>query len=76
MSWKKITKGVLRSYEEKYMEVKDDIEENVRQHELFVAIDEWINFSDIHESDFEGESSDFNMVNPDLGDLNLVSKNI
>ena len=38
-----------------------------------IHYDELIHFSDINESDCEDESSDFNMVNPDLMDFNVVS---
>ena len=57
------------------MEVKDGIDENLRQHELFVAIYcvVLINFPDIDGCEADDESSDFSMVNPDLIDFNVSS---
>ena len=55
------------------MEGKDDIDENLRRHELFVAIYcvVLINFPNIDGCEGEDESSDFNMVYPDLIDFNV-----
>ena len=64
-----------QSYEEKYLEGKDEIDESLRHQEPFVAIyyDELINFPDIDESDGQDESNNFNMVNLHLIDFNVVS---
>ena len=47
-----------QSYEEKYMEVKDDIDEHLRRLEPFIAIeyDELINFHDIGKSEGKDKS--------------------
>ena len=52
-----------------------DVDGNLRQRNPFISIDydELINFTNIGESDGEHESSDFNMVNRDLADFNVVS---
>ena len=57
------------------MEGKDEIDESVRRHEPYIAIyyDDLINFPDIDESDGEDENSNFNMVNLDFIDFNVVS---
>ena len=49
------------------MEVEDDIDENLKQHEPCIVIDydELINFPDIDEFDGEDES-DFKLANPNL----------
>ena len=77
MPWQKEDdlKECYQSHEEKHIEVKDDISENLRGHEPFIVIDydELMNFRDIDESDGEDESSDFNMVNPNLNIVNSVS---
>ena len=74
---KSLGKKCHQSYEEKYMEVKGDIDENLRWYEPFVAIgyDELINYPDIDESCCQDESneSDLNMVNLDLIDSNVIS---
>lgn len=57
------------------MEIKDDIHRNLRLHEPFIVIDYYklIYFPDINLSDSKDESSNYNMVNPDLIDLIGVS---
>lgn len=56
------------------MKVKDDIDENFRRHEPFIAVDydKLINFPDIGESDGEDKICGFNIVNPNLFDFNFV----
>ena len=56
------------------MEVKDNIDESLRNHEPYIAIDyDWLNkFPDIDESEGEDEGNDFNMVDPDFIDFNVV----
>ena len=80
MPWQKEDglKECYQSHEEKHIEVKDEISENLREHEPFIVIDydELMNFRDIDESDGEDESSDFNMVNPNLNIVNSVSNGV
>ena len=56
------------------MEVKDNIDESLRNHEPYIVIDyDWLNnFPDIDESEGEDEGNDFNMVDLDLIDFNVV----
>ena len=56
------------------MEVKDDNDKNLRQHNSFVATyyGELMNFLDIDESNSDDGSSDFNMFNPNLIEFNFV----
>ena len=56
------------------MEIKDDIHRNLRLHEPFIVIYyKLIYFPDINLSDSKDKSSNYNMVNPDLIDLIVVS---
>ena len=77
MPWRdeNLLKDSTQSYEEKYIEVEDDIEENIKKHEPFVAIDydDLQNFPDIDESDSEDDSCAFNMINPDIIDFDNSS---
>ena len=56
------------------MKVKDNIDESLRNHEPYIVIDyDWLNnFPDIDESEGEDEGNDFNMVDLDLIDFNVV----
>ena len=72
MPWRDETqlKMIDQSYEERYMEVKEECEENLQKHEPFTPIDyeELENLPDIDESDEEDDCNEFAMINPDMID--------